>query len=115
VLRRIVGLVVIVPTALLLVTLAVANRHSVRLILDPFRPADPIIFINLPFYVYLLCALLIGVAIGGAATWLTQARWRRSARRRGVEAEHWHAEADRQRSQRARESAQPQPLLPANR
>ena len=114
-LRRIVWLAIVVPVALLLVTLAVANRHSVRLVLDPFRPADPIVFVNLPFYVYLLGAVLVGVAIGGAATWLTQARWRRSARRRGVEAERWHAEADRLRSERAREAARAQPLLPANR
>lgn len=114
-LRRIVWLVITAPIALLLVTLAVANRHSVRLILDPFRPADPVIFISLPFYVYLLGALLVGVALGGAATWLTQSRWRRSARRRGVEAERWHAEADRLRGDRAREAARTQPLLPANR
>jgi hypothetical protein len=31
----------------------------------------------LPFYWWLLGALIVGVAVGGTATWLMQARWRR--------------------------------------
>ena len=75
-LRRIVWFFIAFPVAILLITLAVANRHGVRLVLDPFRPADPVISLVLPFYAYLFGALLIGVIIGGAATWITQASWR---------------------------------------
>lgn len=114
-LRRFIWLAIAFPIALLLVTLAVANRHSVQLVLDPFRPGNPVISLMLPFYVYLLGALLIGVSIGGAATWLTQARWRRSARRRSAEAQRWHAEADRLSRERNRERETSQPLLPASR
>jgi hypothetical protein len=95
VLRRIVWLLVAFPTAAILVTLAVANRHTARLVLDPFRPVAPVLWIDLPFYAYLLIALVIGVALGGTATWMTQARWRRTARRRAQEALRWQAEADR--------------------
>jgi uncharacterized integral membrane protein len=95
VLRRIVWLLVAFPAAAILVTLAVANRHGVRLVLDPFRPEDPALWIDLPFYIYLLAALVIGVALGGTATWMTQSRWRRTARRRAQEALRWQAEADR--------------------
>ena len=49
----------------------------------------------LPFYVYLFGMLLVGIVIGGVATWMTQARWRRTARRRAAEAQRWQAEADR--------------------
>jgi uncharacterized integral membrane protein len=115
VLRRFIWLAVALPFAVLLVTLAVANRHSVQLVLDPFRPGNPVISLMLPFYAYLLGALLVGVAIGGAATWLTQARWRRSARRRTAEAQRWHAEADRLSRERNREPEASQPLLPASR
>ncbi len=94
-LRRIVWLLVAFPAAAILVTLAVANRHAVRLVLDPFRPEDPVLSIDLPFYAYLLIALVIGVALGGTATWMTQSRWRRTARRRAQEALRWQAEADR--------------------
>ncbi len=94
-LRRIVWLLVAFPAAALLVTLAVANRHSARLVLDPFRPQEPALWIDLPFYAYLLLALVIGVALGGTATWMTQSRWRRTARKRAQEALRWQAEADR--------------------
>ncbi|HJZ44172.1 MAG TPA: hypothetical protein VJ233_10655, partial [Hyphomicrobiaceae bacterium] len=80
-LRRIIWYVVAVPAAILLVTLAVINRHGVRLTLDPFRPDEPLLSLVLPFYIYLFGTLLIGIVIGGAATWRTQARWRRAARR----------------------------------
>jgi uncharacterized integral membrane protein len=113
VLRRIAWIVVGFPAALLLVTLAVANRHGVRLVLDPFRPADPVVSLVLPFYVYLFGALLLGVVIGGTATWMTQARWRRSARNRAAEAQRWHAEADR--LSRERDLQASRQLAPANR
>jgi uncharacterized integral membrane protein len=115
VLRRVVWFLIAVPVALLLITLALANRHSVRLALDPFRPDNPVISLVLPFYVYLLAALLVGVILGGIATWLSQARWRRSARQRGAEAYRWHAEADRLNRERERIVDPSRQLAPANR
>lgn len=95
VLKRIVLLLLAAPAAVLLITLAVANRHSVLLVLDPFRPQAPTIALSMPFYIYLLSALILGVMLGGLATWMSQGRFRRLARLRGVEARRWHAEADR--------------------
>jgi hypothetical protein len=94
-LRRVLRILIALPVAVLLVTLAVANRHSVRLVLDPFRSDEPVLFLVLPFYVYLFGVLLLGIVIGGLTVWLTQARWRRTARRRTAEAQRWRAEADR--------------------
>jgi hypothetical protein len=94
-LRRFVWVLVAFPVAVLLITLAVANRHGVRLVLDPFRSDEPVLFLVLPFYVYLFGVLLLGIVIGGLTVWLTQARWRRTARRRAAEAQRWRAEADR--------------------
>ncbi len=42
-LRRIIWFALGVPTAILLLTLAVINRHGVRLTLDPFRPDEPLL------------------------------------------------------------------------
>ncbi len=94
-LKRILLLLTAVPVAIFLVTLAVANRHTVRLVLDPFRPEAPVISTELPFYAYLFAALLIGVLAGGTAVWLSQGHWRHTARARTQEARRWHAEADR--------------------
>lgn len=92
---RIVGLLVGFVSAVFLVTLAVANRHSVLLVLDPFNPQNPVLALELPFYAYLFAMLIIGVVLGGTATWMSQSRWRRLARARGQDAARWRAEAER--------------------
>jgi uncharacterized protein HemY len=95
VLKRIIWLIIAFPVAVFLITLAIANRHSVRLVLDPFHPETPVLSLVLPFYGYLFAALLIGVLLGGFSTWMSQGRWRRTARTRMAEARRWQAEADR--------------------
>jgi uncharacterized integral membrane protein len=114
-LRRFIFFLVAIPAAILLITLAVANRHGVRLVLDPFRPDEPVLSVVLPFYVYLFGMLLIGIVIGGLATWITQARWRHAARRRSAEAARWQAEADRLTRERQAQAASAGQLVPANR
>lgn len=94
-LKRVVRLLIAFPVALLLITLAVANRHTARLILDPFRPEAPALAVEMPFYFFLLGALVVGVVLGGVATWLSQSHWRTSARQRAQDAMKWRAEADR--------------------
>jgi hypothetical protein len=105
VLKRILWLLIAFPAAALLITLAVANRHSVRLVLDPFRPETPVLSVVLPFYGFLFGALLIGVILGGTATWLSQSRWRRTARVRSSDAKRWQSEADRLMRERDAEVA----------
>ena len=48
----------------LLATIAVANRHPVRLALDPFDAQNPVIALQLPFYAYLFAMLIVGVLLG---------------------------------------------------
>jgi hypothetical protein len=91
----VIGLLIGFICAVLLVTIAVANRHAVRLALDPFNPQNPVVAVDLPFYGYLFAALIVGVVLGGAATWLSQGKWRRIARTRTQEALRWRAEAER--------------------
>ena len=93
--KKVVNLLIGLPVALILVTLAIANRHAVRLVLDPFRPDAPALSLTLPFYIYLLGALMAGVALGGVATWLNQGRWRHAANIRTREVRRWQSEAER--------------------
>ncbi len=81
--------------ATVLVSLAVANRQRVPLILDPFQPEAPAVQLMLPMYAYLIGALIAGVVLGGAATWLSQGRWRRATHHHTAEAKRWRSEADR--------------------
>ena len=114
-LRRVIWTVVAFPIGLLLVTLAVSNGHRVRLVLDPFRPDEPVLSVVLPFYAYLNAALLDGVVLGGVEMWMTQGRWRRNARRRGADAVRWQAEADRLTRERDKQVAAVRQLAPADR
>lgn len=93
--KKIITLLIACPAALILISLALANRHPVRLALNPFRPEDAVLAIQLPFYVYLLGALIAGVALGGLSTWFNQGRWRRDARNRTLEARRWQSETER--------------------
>ena len=81
--------------AVVLVTLAVANRHEVQLVLDPFNRKAPVVDVVLPFYVYLIGMLIVGVVLGSLATWMTQGKWRRMVRTRTHESLRWKGEAER--------------------
>ena len=91
---RVVRLILSLAALAVIVTIAVSNRHTVPLILDPISE-KPILFIERRLFEYLLVTLIFGVLLGGTATWLTQSHWRRSARSRAQEAMRWQAEADR--------------------
>jgi uncharacterized integral membrane protein len=95
--KRLLTIIVIVPVAIVLVSLAVANRGSVPFTLDPFNPGNPALTLSLPLFVYLFLALLIGVLTGSAATWLRQGRYRRMARHNAREARGLRDEAARAR------------------
>ncbi len=91
---RILRLFLALVAGVVIVTIAISNRHTVPLILDPVSD-KPILFIERRLFEYLLAALILGVILGGTATWLTQSHWRRTARHRTQEAMRWQAEADR--------------------
>mgnify|MGYP001815307923 FL=1 len=93
--KRIFSVLIAFPIAILLVALAVINRHEVRMVLDPFKPQAPSLAVELPLYFYLFGALLIGVVIGGLAVWMGQGRWRKTARVRAQEVRRWQLEANR--------------------
>ena len=79
------------------------------------NPQNPIVAVDLPFYAYLFAALIAGVVIGGAATWLSQGKWRRIARVRTHEALRWRAEAERLTRERDASVAERKQLAVAGR
>jgi uncharacterized integral membrane protein len=86
--KRIVLIVILVPLAVILIALAVANREMVAFTLDPFNPGDPALTLTLPLFIFLFLALVVGMVIGSAVTWFRQGRYRKQARQRGAEAEN---------------------------
>ncbi len=112
--RRLMWMLVAFPAAIALIAVALANRHDVRLVLDPFQPEAPALALSLPFFVFILGTLIAGVILGGVATWVSQARYRRLARLRGGEARRWQSEAERlQRERETSLDARSKPALAA--
>lgn len=84
-LNRIFLILVVIPVAIVLIALAVANRAPAAFTLDPFNPGNPALTLQLPLFVMLFLALGIGLLIGSFATWLSQGRHRREARAKSKE------------------------------
>ncbi|MBL4787442.1 MAG: DUF1049 domain-containing protein [Cohaesibacteraceae bacterium] len=97
--KRLIFVLVFVPFGLGLVSLSVANRQLVTLALDPFSPQDPSISITVPLFICLFVTLIIGIGLGGMASWFKQHKWRKQARLKRYEAARWRHEADEQRSE----------------
>ncbi|WP_349359073.1 LapA family protein [Stappia sp.] len=102
---------VLIPIAIVLIALAVANRHTVTLSLDPFSRVDPAVSVEAPLFWFLFAAVAFGVFIGGVASWAGQGKWRKEARVKRREADQWHREADRLKA--VQEPAPKGPQLPA--
>ncbi|MTI05898.1 DUF1049 domain-containing protein [Roseibium denhamense] len=95
-------------TIIIVVPLAVANRHTVSIALNPFDPQDPRLTVpDVPlFWVFFAC-IMVGIVLGGVGVWTAQGRWRKEARVKRREADKWHKEADK-----LREMTAPAPGLP---
>jgi hypothetical protein len=79
--RTLFRLLIVLPIGLLIVAMAVANRHWVKLSFDPF-PGDTIAGpeISAPLFLLLFIAGALGVLAGGSVVWFSQGRHRRVAR-----------------------------------
>lgn len=104
-LNRFLMVLVVIPIAVILIALAVANRSMTAFTLDPFNPGNPAFTINAPLFFLLFGTLAIGMIIGSVATWFKQGRYRKIARQRTIEAEA--ARASVARSERAAHSNTP--------
>ncbi|MCW5697031.1 MAG: LapA family protein [Bauldia sp.] len=88
-------LLLIVPVAVVVVLVAIANRHPVVFSVDPLGETAPGLSVEVPLYWILFAALALGILIGGAATWVGQSKWRRMARHDHSEVERLRREAQR--------------------
>jgi uncharacterized integral membrane protein len=109
--RKIVLAVVLIPLAIVIVALAVANRQIVTVSFDPFSAAEPAFLLRAPLFVLVFVLVIAGVVIGGVASWLRQSRWRRAARAREAELQSARNEIDRLRRELAAGEAASAPPL----
>ena len=112
--RKTLSTTVLMVLAIVIVMLAIANRHRVTLSIDPFSSEAPAFALTLPLFLVILLTLIAGAVIGGIAAWLEQSKWRRAARRTEAELKKLRAETDtlRARLTSAELAALPQPARP---
>ncbi len=111
--RKIVAGIVLVPLAIVIVVFAVANRQTVTVSFDPFSSAAPAYAAHLPLFVLIFIILIVGVIVGGAAAWLGQSSWRRTARKLDADVQALHAELESIRRQFGTQAQPaPAPALP---
>ena len=103
-LRRIVGWVVLVPLCIVLIVFALANRQLVVVNFNPFVPSEALSTpgVGVPFFLVLFTVLLVGVVLGGVATWFAQSHHRRDERSYRRETERLSREVDAMRRSPAR-------------
>jgi uncharacterized integral membrane protein len=93
--RKLVTALILVPLAVVLAAFAVANRQTVVISFDPFDQAHPAFALSVPLFALILALVIGGVIVGGAAAWLRQSKWRRSARLAQAQARELSVELER--------------------
>jgi uncharacterized integral membrane protein len=91
--NRIVIVLILVPLAVILIVLSVANREAISFTIDPFNPGNPALSYSAPLFVWLFASLILGLILGSLATWYNQGKHRKLARQRKLEAELLRKEA----------------------
>jgi len=94
--RRIVGWFVLVPLCAVLIIFALANRQLVVVNFNPFASTDALVApgVGVPLFLVIFAVLLVGVVLGGIATWFAQRPHRRDEKHFKRETERLHRELE---------------------
>jgi uncharacterized membrane protein YciS (DUF1049 family) len=95
--RGILKAIILVPLALVAVAFAVGNKANVKVSFDPFA-GSPDYMIEPPLFAVVFVALILGVLLGGIATWIGQGRHRRAERMYRRDVERLRSDVDRMRA-----------------
>lgn len=111
--KRILGWIVLVPLCVVLILFALANRQLTIVNFNPFASprtlSEP--GVGMPLFLVIFGVLLVGVILGGIATWIAEGRVRREKRKWQREAGHLTRELEAQRKDSARRAPPREDLL----
>ncbi len=83
--RKLFNYIFLLPLAVVLILFSVANRQNVQFSLDPLNAEAPALALELPLFVFLFAAFLLGMLLGGFLVWLSQGRHRKALREKSHE------------------------------
>lgn len=92
--KKFFNLIFLLPLAIVLILLSVANRQMTTFSLDPLNTETPAISFQLPLFVFLFLAIILGMIIGSSLTWMSQGKHRRALREKSYEANQLQREKD---------------------
>ena len=93
--QKVLSVILAILAIAIIVPFGVANRHLVPVTLDPVRRLDSTLAYDVPLSLVIFVAFMAGLLIGAFVMWMSQSRWRQTARIRTREAYRWRSEADR--------------------
>jgi uncharacterized integral membrane protein len=111
-LRKLLNLFFVVPVAIVLIFLSVANRHWVTFSLDPLNTEAPAFAISLPFFVFIFATLIIGALIGACLTWFSQGKHRKALREQSYETSRLRREYEKDHPAENKQTTEIAPGLP---
>lgn len=78
---KIANLLIGVPIAILVIVVALANRHGVIVSFDPFAASTATSWaFRAPLFLVIFLFFLVGFGVGGFAAWSGQGKWRKATR-----------------------------------
>jgi uncharacterized integral membrane protein len=111
--RKVLAWIILAPLATIALLFAVANRAWVTVSIDPFSQTAPAYAVEVPLFIVMFGAMIIGVLIGGSAVWLGRLRWQMAAHRAEREAERLRTEkAEIEARARAERFGAPRSIAP---
>ena len=107
--RRFLWILFAMVVAAVVMPIGISNRQPVTLNLDPFGRTPSPLALDMSLSLLMFVVFMLGLLLGGFATWIGQGKWRRTARLKAREAFQWKSQADRlAREQDAGAVASPQ-------
>lgn len=110
--RKFINLIFLIPIAIILILLSVANRHWVTFSLDPLNTQAPAFALSLPFFIFIFAALIIGAVIGSCLTWFAQGKHRKALREQTYENTCLKRDYEKEHPTEKKQAAEIAPGLP---
>ena len=101
--RQLIGWFLLLPLSVLLIVFALANRQLVVVNFNPLTPVESLDApgFGIPLFFVIYAVLLIGVLLGGVATWFAQSHHRVEKRQFRRESQRLRSDLDQARRSHA--------------